>query len=105
MSTVEGRFNQQPEDLILDEFHFACLSLQEDDTDEYSADTGLIEITKPVDGSGVTDAVSCVKEFCAKHNVHISVLTATFPDSWEKLTRDEIETLSLFTYNNILHRG
>lgn len=72
---------------------------------EYSADTGLIEITKPVDGSGVTDAVSCVKEFCAKHNVPISVLTATFPDSWEKLTRDEIETLSLFTYNNILHRG
>lgn len=34
MSTVEGRFNQQPEDFILDEFHFACLSLQEDDTDE-----------------------------------------------------------------------
>lgn len=36
---------------------------------EYLADTGLIEITKPVNGSGVTDAVSCVKEFCAKHNV------------------------------------
>lgn len=34
MPTVEGRFNQQPEDFILDEFHFACLSLQEDDTDE-----------------------------------------------------------------------
>lgn len=33
MSTVEGRFNQQPEDFILDEFHLACLSLQEDDAD------------------------------------------------------------------------
>lgn len=34
MSTVEECFNQQPEDFILDEFHFARLSLQDDDTDE-----------------------------------------------------------------------
>lgn len=34
MSPSEEQFSQEPEDFILDEFHFACLSLQEDDTDE-----------------------------------------------------------------------
>lgn len=34
MSTVEEYFNQQLDDFILDEFHFARLSFQEDDIDE-----------------------------------------------------------------------
>lgn len=34
MYTVEECFNQQSEDFILGEFHFARLSLQEDDIDE-----------------------------------------------------------------------
>lgn len=71
----------------------------------YSSNTRTIDIVQPDIASVQTVASKYVRQFCVSHNISFATLVDTFPDSWENLGIGEIESLTLFAYNNIIQSG